>query len=139
MIGWGSSIKVLICAFCFDALLILPRPLYSNFHRTRQFNFASSVISKHWHALAGMAWLHLVLCRAPPHPPTPPPHSPSSEECLQPMLTLSILLPHQAFLVLPWMNVSAFCTVLDECGVFHEDLFHRKVLRGKRDKWMGTV
>lgn len=79
--------KVLTWALSFSALLILWRPLYSNFHRTRQFSFASGVISKHWHGLAAVAWLQLVLCvYARVHPvrltPTPDLSGPSIDELL---------------------------------------------------------
>lgn len=101
--------KVLTCALYLSALLILWRPLYSNFHRTRQFSFASGVISEYWHVLVVVVWLHLVLCmgeaRSPYSPCSP---SPSYSH---PRL------------------VSAFCSLLDECRAFHKDLLHREVLR----------
>lgn len=76
--------KVQTCALSLSALLILRRPLYSNFHGTRQFSFASSVIPKHQPALAVVVWLHLVLCRGE-----------ARRELLQPLFTLSVLFPPQ--------------------------------------------
>lgn len=78
-----------------SALLSLQRPLYSNFHRTRQFNFAKRVLPK----LLAVVSFHLVVCRAPPLQGGLPAAF---------ALTLCISLAPQASLVLPWIDLSAF-------------------------------